>query len=109
MSAAWKGDCYRPRYLSIRGLNYLGMIRHGLARIVAYLITWRDCRLWRRALAYPPLRAPSGLALIRAGGRRSDTMFSTDLWGYDRGEPGDKDGTLRELREVSVVADDAAN
>jgi len=36
-------------------------------------------------------------------------MFSTDLWGYDRGEPGDKDGTLRELREVSVVADDAAN
>jgi len=48
-------SCYRPRYLSIRGLNYLGMIRHRLARIAACLITWRDCRLWRRALAYPPI------------------------------------------------------
>ena len=47
--------CYRSRYLSIRRLNYLGMIRHGSARIAACLITWRDCRLWRMALAYPPL------------------------------------------------------
>ena len=31
-----------------------------------------------------------------------------DLYGYDRGESGDQDGTLRELREVSVVADDPA-
>jgi hypothetical protein len=31
-----------------------------------------------------------------------------NLWGYDRGESGDEDGTLRELREVSVVADDPA-
>jgi hypothetical protein len=31
-----------------------------------------------------------------------------NLWGYDRGEPGDGDGTLRELREVSVVKDDPA-
>ncbi len=30
------------------------------------------------------------------------------LWGYDRGESGDKDERLRELREVSVVADDPA-
>ena len=30
------------------------------------------------------------------------------LWGYDRGEPGDHDETPRELREVSVVADDPA-
>ena len=31
-----------------------------------------------------------------------------NLYGYDRGESGDQDGTLRELREVSVVADDPA-
>jgi hypothetical protein len=30
------------------------------------------------------------------------------LWGYDRGESGDKGERLRELREVSVVADDPA-
>ena len=31
-----------------------------------------------------------------------------NLWGYDRGESGDEDGALRELREVSIVADDPA-
>jgi len=31
-----------------------------------------------------------------------------NLWGYDRGESGDEDRTPRELREVSVVADDPA-
>jgi hypothetical protein len=31
-----------------------------------------------------------------------------NLWGYDRGAPGDEDGKLTELREVSVVADDPA-
>jgi hypothetical protein len=31
-----------------------------------------------------------------------------NLYGYDRGEPGDEDGAIRELREVSVVADDPA-
>ena len=31
-----------------------------------------------------------------------------NLWGYDRSESGDDDGKLRELREVSVVADDPA-
>jgi hypothetical protein len=30
------------------------------------------------------------------------------LWGYGRGGSGDEDGALRELREVSVVADDPA-
>jgi hypothetical protein len=30
------------------------------------------------------------------------------LWGYGRGESGDEDGALRELRKVSVVADDPA-
>ena len=29
-----------------------------------------------------------------------------NLWGYDRGESGDEDEKPRELREVSVVADD---
>jgi len=31
-----------------------------------------------------------------------------NLWGYDRSESGHEDGTFRELREVSVVADDPA-
>jgi hypothetical protein len=31
-----------------------------------------------------------------------------NLWGYDRGESGDEDEKPRELREVSVVADDPA-
>jgi hypothetical protein len=34
-------------------------------------------------------------------------MVYMNLWGYDRGESGDENGeTLRQLREVSVVADD---
>ena len=74
--------CYRSRYLSIRRLNYLGMIRHGSARIAACLITWRDCRLWRMALAYPPNLYPgrfdsdhdgrhADLAILRATCPRS--------------------------------------
>ena len=39
---------------------------------------------------------------------RSGNLFSMNLWGYDRGASGDEDGALRELREVSVVADDPA-
>jgi hypothetical protein len=31
-----------------------------------------------------------------------------NLYCYDRGESGDEDGAIRELREVSVVADDPA-
>ena len=31
-----------------------------------------------------------------------------NLYGYGRGESGDEDGAIRELREVSVVADDPA-
>ena len=38
----------------------------------------------------------------------SGNLFPMKLWGYDRGESGDDDGTRRELREVSVVADDPA-
>ena len=38
----------------------------------------------------------------------SGNLFSMNLWGYDRGESGDGDGTPRELREVSVAADDPA-